>query len=380
MRCIFVIFLTLVPVLAQIVARAPRDITDSATALQAELALKASPRNDNLAGVLLDFYLYRWTDEKLRHPRINLLLWVIANRPDIDLANAVHDPRGLNVNPDDKEVYAQIRGAWMRQVARQPNNTRILANAAMVLRLTDRKQAATWLKTAVTYDSENTAYESSLATVYADALTGIAAMDPQESPTRLDPAETKSPFARQIREEIDQDSILSARTGWSVHLIAMALRGLSLTETDYDTVAEELLLSAANLDYPKPSKLAFLAQFYRDQSLKVTHKILPKFTEVEIKTKDEAKVLVDFPKHLVFEELTAPVRVPLNVIIGIDGHVWSARSPDDAKDPVTALAAASMEQRFTFKPLRISGEPVQVTTSFDVTVEPPAKPVRLTKK
>jgi hypothetical protein len=145
MRRIFVTFLTLAPLFGQIVPRAPRDITDPATARQAELALKASPHNDNLAGVLLDFYLYHWPDEKLHQSRINLLLWVIANRPDIDLANAVHDPRGLNVNPDDKDAYAQIRDAWMRQVARQPSNARILANAAMVLRLTDRKQAVTWL-------------------------------------------------------------------------------------------------------------------------------------------------------------------------------------------------------------------------------------------
>jgi hypothetical protein len=351
----------------------PRDIRDAGTAKQAELALQANPKNDNLAGVLLEFYLNRWPDPQLHAARVHLLLWIIANRPDIDLPSAVHDPRGLIVDPDDKEAYAQTRDAWLRAVARQPSNARVLANAAQCLRLTDRIAAAAWLKTAMTYDSEENRYANALAMLYADALTGVAAMNPFEIPTRLDPDETKSLFARQVKEEAEQDSILGARTGWSVHLVAMALRGASLTETDYDVVAEALLLNAANLDYPAPAKLPFLAQFYRDQSLKVTHKILPQFTEVEIKPKEEAKALVDFPKKIEFDQLTAPVKVSLDVVIGVDGHVWKAQASDGSKDPVSNLVTESFLQRWTFKPLHVSGEPVQVTTTFDVTVEPPAK-------
>jgi hypothetical protein len=370
MRCLFALVLTL----SSLVAQVPLKITDQATARQAELLLQSSPGNSNLAGLLLDYYLYRWTDPKLHDARIHLILWMINNRPDIDLANAVHDARGLNVDPDDKEAYAQTRAAWLMQAARQPGNARLLANAAMVLRLTDRQQAVAWLKNATTMDTENIDYERSLATVYADALTGIAAMDPQETPTRLDPDETKSLFARQIREEIDQDSILSARTGWAIHMIAMSLRAFSLTNTDYDTVAEELLINAANLDYPKPTKLAFLAQFYRDQALKVNHKIRPKFAEVEVQSKDAVKTLVDYPKRLEFEDLTAPVKISLNVTVGIDGHIWSAESATGDRDPHTTYAAASLMESFTFQPVRLSGEPIVVTTSVDVTLEPPVKP------
>jgi hypothetical protein len=357
-------------------AQIPKDIRDAVTAQQAELALHSDPHNNNLAGVLLDFYLYRWNDPKLHAGRIHLLLWIIANRPDIDLPTAVHDARGLLVDPDDQPSYSQFRDAWMQQVTRQPANARVLANAAQSLRLTDRETAASWLKTALTYESDSTEFSNALAVLYAGALTGVAAMTPQEEPTRLDPKVAKSLFAAQVREEAEQDSLLSARTGWSVHLIAMQLRGSSLTDVDYDTVAEDLLLNAANLDYPKPSKLAFLAQFYRDQSLKVTHKILPKFAEVDIKAKEEIRSLVDYPKKIVLDELTDPVKIPLNVVIGVDGHVWKAESSDGSRDSVSLLAADALLQKFTFKPLRVSGEPVQVNTSFEVTIEPRVEPRR----
>jgi hypothetical protein len=372
MRCVLLMLVLLAPVSAQV----PTTILDQSTALRAEAMLRANPGNTNLAGLLLDYYLFRWNTPQLQAPRLHLLLWIIANRPEIDLANAVHDYRGLNVDPDDKDDYAQVRAAWMKQTVRQPNNARVLANAAMALRLTDRKQAARWLKNASTLDTETIDYERLLATVYADALTGVAAMDPQESPTRLDAAETKSPFVKEIRNEIEQDANLCGRTGWAVHLIAMALRGFQLTTFDYDTVAEELLINAANLDYPKPTKLAFLGQFYRDQSLKVTHKILPKFPEVEVKSKEAVKTLVEAPKRVEFEGLKAARKVSLNVTVGIDGHVWKAAAPDGSQDPYTSFAASAVMDRFTFKPLRVSGEPMVSTTSFDVTLEPPAKPAK----
>jgi hypothetical protein len=158
--------------------------------------------------------------------------------------------------------------------------------------------------------------------------------------------------------------------GWSVHLIAMGLRAAGLTETDYDTVAEELLLNAANLDFPRPAKLPCLAQFYRDQSLKVTHKILPKFSEVEVKAKDEAQQVVDFPKKIIVDELTKPVKVSVSVLIGMDGHVWKSEAASGAEDRITRVATTSL-LGWTFKPMRVSGEPVQMVTTFEVTVEPP---------
>jgi hypothetical protein len=355
-------------------AQTPKILRTTADLQQAESALYASPRNDKLAGDILEYYLSRWTDPKLEAARLNFLLWIIANRPEIDLNAAVHDPRALLVSTTDQTAYPKIREAWFRQAALQPSNARVLFNAARSVRFTDRETAANWLKTAANYDSESAEYSNTLAKFYAETLTGIAAVSPFEEPMRLDPEITKTLFARQVKEETMQDSILGAHVGWQVHLIAMQLRAALITDTDYDTVAEELLLNAANLDYPLPSKVPLLAQFYSDQSLKVTNKILPKFPEVDANPKSQAQLAIDFPKTITSEELKKPVKVPVTVLIGVDGHVWKAESPDGDTDTVTRIATSSM-RGWTFKPLRVSGEPVQVVTTFDVTVEPP-KPTK----
>jgi hypothetical protein len=355
-------------------AQLPKILRTTADLQQAENALYANPRNDKLAGDILEYYLGRWTDPKLEAGRLHFILWIISNRPDIDLNAAVHDPRALLVSTTDQAAYAQVRAAWFRQAALQPGNARVLFNAARSVRFTDRETAANWLKTAANYDSESAEYSNTLARFYAETLTGISAISPFEEPMRLDPEIAKSLFARQIKEEAMQDSILGAHVGWQVHLIAMQLRAAGITETDYDTVAEELLLNAANLDYPKPSKVPLLAQFYSDQSLKLTHKILPKFPEIEANPKTQAQLVVDFPKTITSEELTKSVKVPVTVLIGVDGHVWKAESADGSTDTTTRIATSSM-LGWTFKPLRVSGEPVQVTTTFDVTIDPP-KPTK----
>lgn len=345
------------------------NLRNAAEALQAERTLQASPSNNDLAGAILDFYLNHWSEVAYHSARIHFLQWIVAHRPDIDPASTVNEVRSLRVSTDDTEAYAQLREAWIRQANTQPRNARVLLNAARFVWLTDRDMAARWLKTAAGYDSDSLEYANTLARLYAYAITGVAAVSPQDQITRLDPEEPNSVFARQAKEETLQDSFLSANVGWAVHLIAMEVRTSGLSETDPDKVAEEILLNAANLDFPKPSKAASLAQFYRDQTLKVTNKILPNFPEVEVKAKEEAKQAVDFPKKITSEDITKPVKVSVSVLIGVDGHVWKAESPTGEKDPISILAASALLS-WTFKPIRVSGEPVQVVTTFEVTVDP----------
>ncbi len=346
--------------LALVLAQTPAPLLTPTTVQQSELALRANPRNSDLAGQLLDFYLARYRVPSLRTARLQLILWLIDWRPDLDLLNAGHDPRGFLIDPDDKEAYAQTRQAWLVQVSRQPSNARVLANAAECLRLTDRLTAANWLKTAMTYDSDNLEYPSALAMVYAYALTGVAAMTPFEVPTRFDPLVARSYFAQQARSEASQDSVLEANVGWAVHLL----------NPKFDPLAEELLLEAANQDYPQPAHSDYLARFYRDR------KISSPFPAIELTRKEAAKAVVTRPPKLVLDDLTAPVKVLVNVSIGPDGRVWSAEAADasgeGANDAAARLAIESMPQ-WTFKPQRVSGEPVQATAALEVTVEPPEK-------
>jgi hypothetical protein len=132
--------------------------------------------------------------------RLRLILWTIVNHPDIRLA-ARHDPRALLINPDDSNDYAQVRKAWIDQVARHSVNAhaedaQVLANAAQCLGLTDRELAANWIKQAMRIDPRNFSLVLELGDVYAGAISGESGMNPWEGPTSVDAAETQIGFCK----------------------------------------------------------------------------------------------------------------------------------------------------------------------------------------
>jgi hypothetical protein len=344
-------------------------LADFDAARQAETRLQAHPGDLDLAGQLLDFYLQRWEQPDARAARLRLILWTIANHPDIQLTGR-HDPRGLLVNPDDKQAYAQVRAAWLDQVSRNRGNAQVSVNAARCLRLTDRESAANWLKQAIQADSRGRFFVSDLGDLYADAICGVSGMNPWEGPTSVDVAETQSSFARQVREEAGKEAELAARTGWALHLCSEALGSAQLSSTDYDPVAEQLLIQAANLDYPSPASVPLLGPFYRHQEKKTAGRLVPKWQTVELAPEEQAKRVVEKPKRVGFTDKNFHVAVtlPVKIVIGIDGHVWKAEALNPAE--LAAGAAAGSIEQWTFLPLRIEGEPVQVSTIVEVTIEP----------
>jgi hypothetical protein len=346
-----------------------RSIADFGAATQAEAQLLADPGNLDLAGQLLDFYLRRWEQANVRAARLRIILWSIANHPDIQLAGR-HDPRGLLVNPEDRQDYARVRAAWLDQVSRNSGNARVLANAARCLRLTDRETAANWLKQAIQLDSQGRFFVSDLGDVYADAISGISGMNPWEGPTSVDAAETRSDFAKLAVAEAAKESELAVRTGWALHQVSEALRVAKIEAPDYDPVAEKLLIQAANLDYPKPGHSIFLLSFYRGQQRKASDRVLPKWRTVEVSAEEQSARLVEGSKQVFYTAngFQSAVTIPVRITIGIDGHVWKAEAlgAPQIAGPVAAASTAT----WIYEPLRIDSEPIQVSTLVQVTVEP----------
>ena len=114
--------------------------TTAQQATDAEIYLKSHPGDRTVVQMLLDYYEAHWQDTQT--DRLRVILWTIENHPNIDLDGA-HDSRGLLLNPDDKENYQKARQLWLEQVRRYPNDPRVLENAAICLRLTDRESAST---------------------------------------------------------------------------------------------------------------------------------------------------------------------------------------------------------------------------------------------
>jgi hypothetical protein len=349
-------------------------ITDQAGAERAESDLAAHPENLDLAGQLLDYYLQHWQQPEVHAARLRLILWTIANHPDIRLAGR-HDPRALLINPNDSNDYAQVRKAWIDQVALHSVNAhagdaQVLANAAQCLRLTDRELAVNWLKQAMRLDPRNFSLVSGLGDVYAGAISGESGMNPWEGPTSVDAAETQSDFARLAMEQAGKESELAARTGWALHQISEALGEAKIEAPDYDPVAEKLLVQAANLDYPKPARSPLMSAFYRDQKRKASGRLAPRWRIVEVAPEEQPARLVEKAKQIGFTDKNfhSTVTVAVKITIGIDGHVWKAEALGAPQ--IAGPAAAASTDLWIYQPLRIDGEPVQVSTVVQVIVEP----------
>jgi hypothetical protein len=308
----------------------------------------------------LQFYIKNWQDPQTRSARIALILETIQIQPDLQ---PHPDSRALLVNPDDSSDYAVIRHAWFQQVEQNPDNPKILLNAARGVQLTDRESAEQWLKHAIAIDPAGD-YRDALGSLYGYAITGITGMNPWEGPTAYNASDSRSAFAQHARQEASRDAIVAARTGWAINLSNEALHRAKLTTDDYDNIAEELLLTAAKVDYPNPSSLPFLGVFYRRHAGRFD----PKFRIVEM----PADRLTELrPEKIGFTDKNfhEPVTVSLRVTFGIDGHVWKTEAIEAPSKPLGEVAASAVEF-MTVKPLRIGQEPVEMTATISVLIEP----------
>jgi hypothetical protein len=333
-------------------------------AAEAEKKLQRDASDVETLMQLLDYYLCHWEEPEFQAPRTRLILWTIQNHPDLHFIGG-HDERSLLIDPDDKEAYAQARKLWLEQVEQYPYFPDVLANAAHCLRLTDRAEAANWLKRMDNYG------RVFLAEVYADAITGVTGENPFEGITSVDVTERASAFAKYAIEDAGKDKELAARTGWNLHLISNAFRYEKVDGADFDPLAEQLLLKSVELNYPQPADVSYLDQFYRNQTLKPTDKrVLCKAEMVHVEPEEQSARLVSSARmHFDRALLTEPVNVTVDIVVGVDGHVWEAVARKGSPETASKAAVRTVAH-YLYKPFKLDGQTVRVASSVDVTVEP----------
>ena len=338
-------------------------------ATEAEEYLKSHPEDRTVVKRLLDFYVQRW--QNARADRLRVVLWVIENHPGIDLDRG-HDSRGLLLNPDDREGYQRARQLWLQQVWRYPGDARVLENAAVCLRLTDRESAADWLKQAMAINpARRGSIMMELADVFAAAIAGVSGANPWEGPTSVDPTESGSLFAQQARLAASQDAELAGRTGWALYLTTQAFHRLKVSDADYDAMAEELLLRSAALDFPEPARLGFLGVFYERQERMHSTQYHPKSRRQIVAADEQGKRLLSKTTSIgvtAENAVTGPVQVVVDVIVGTDGHVWKAVAKNPPSELIGSAASGAIKS-WTYRPLESEGAPVQVATTVEVTVD-----------
>jgi hypothetical protein len=333
-------------------------------AAEAEQKLQRDASDVEVLRQLLDYYLCHLEQPEFQASRTKLILWAIQNHPDLYFVGA-HDDRGLFINPDDKEAYAQARKLWLEQVKQYPYFPDVLVNAAHCLKLTDRAEAAKWLKSTDNYG------RLILSKVYADAITGVTGENPFEGITSIDVTERESAFAKYAIEDAGKDKELAARTGWNLHLISNEFRYGKLDSADFDPLAEQLLLKSAELSYSKPADSSYLDQFYRNQALKPSDKrVLCKVEMVHVEPEEQAARLVSSARTR-FDRpvLTEPMKITLDIVVGVDGHVWEAIARSGSPEPANKVAVRTVAH-YVYKPFKVDGQTVRVASSVVVTLEP----------
>jgi predicted Zn-dependent protease len=103
-----------------------------------ENLLKSNPTDFESRSKLLTFYFTAHDDPVAQRARIDHIFWVIANRPESEIAGMPY----CMLNPiSEGSSYNEAKKLWMQQIEKYPKNTAVLANAAQYLLLYDRNEA-----------------------------------------------------------------------------------------------------------------------------------------------------------------------------------------------------------------------------------------------
>jgi hypothetical protein len=315
---------------------------------------EADPKNIQEAIALLERYWVVNDETTVRAPRARLVSWIIQNQPDVCLNN----PWLLFINPDDKVNFAAVRQLWLKQVEAHRYNSCFLQNAGVTLSLSDRETAAEWLREPAPRD---------LAELYANAIAGVTGMTPRHAATSFDNRVASSPFAKSAEQEAMKDAKLSGWVGWWLQLTTNHIRDEKLGGEDFSPIAERLFLREAELRFPQPTSDSHLRGFYaREQGKPADQQILSKAKIITLSSAELAARQVD-QRHTQVEGLDHDVTVTVDVIVGIDGHVWKAT----AKNPPTEQIGRDASNEAianTYRPMRVNGEPAQVSSSVQITL------------
>ena len=126
-------------------------------------------------------------------------------------------------------------------------------------------------------------------------------------------------------------------------------------------------MKAASLDYPRPTKISALTDFYFDQQAKTSGRVDSEAPTVEMPTDEMMKRLAT-PELLWSGKGRPSLSVRVKIVVGVDGQVWSA-SPIDPPTRQSGLTAASSAMGLSFLPRMVNGKPVRISTELTLKVE-----------
>jgi hypothetical protein len=67
--------------------------------------------------------------------------------------------------------------------------------------------------------------------------------------------------------------------------------------------------------------------------------------------------------------LTEPMKVIVDIVVGVDGHIWEAVARNGSPEAASKVAVSTLAH-YVYKPFKFDGETVRVASSVVVTLEP----------
>lgn len=186
---------------------------DADAVIALEKRVESNPNDLEVRVNILGFYCSkRALKESARAAMQPHILWIIRNAPDSVVAGT---PEAQIIKSIDPVRYNEAKNAWNEQVAKQPNNPRILGNSAAFFLLNDRSLAETLLRKAQKLDPKNSEWSQRLGQLFTLKATSSesvakASMDKPLIEKRLREVQALDPKDPKRAKEIEALSTIQA--------------------------------------------------------------------------------------------------------------------------------------------------------------------------
>jgi len=174
------------------------------------------------------------TNKRKGAMKLNHVLWVINNRPDIDQFAMPLCQLDPDLEPDS---FAPAKEAWLRKLDQQPDNPKLLVNASSFFEFSDEQFSFSLLERAQSIEPDNLAIESELAHYYLRSADGA-----DSAIKKLLYQKALAGFERLLAADADKQQRFTNLTD-----VAISAYGAGYMDRA-DAVSREMLESAAKLE------------------------------------------------------------------------------------------------------------------------------------